>query len=128
MLFLLLALLCLAPYSVAAKNKTKPATTEDTSLYRGLGGTYICNARAAGIEFPKAVGIAAATYVQVLEGRHGGVIKSVSKKRLEREQLFTGAEFQLVIAAMDFCPDQVPDEVKEKVKSTLDKELKKKNK
>ncbi len=92
-----------------------------------MGGTYICNARAAGVEFPKAVGIASATYVQVLEGKHGGIIKTVSKKRLDREQLFTGAEFHVVTAAIQFCPDQVPDDVKNKVKNTLEKELDKKS-
>ncbi|WP_225866191.1 cAMP phosphodiesterase [Prochlorococcus marinus] len=125
----MLALLCLFQLPATAKNKqkNKPATDEDTFLYRTLGGSYICNARTAGIEFPKAVGIASGTYVQVLEGKHGGKVKSVGKKKLGREQLYTGAEFQVITAAIQFCPDKVPDDIKEKVKSALDKELKKKD-
>ena len=49
-----------------------PASDKDVFLYRGMGSSYVCNARTAGVEFPKAVGIAAATYVQLLNGRHGG--------------------------------------------------------
>ncbi len=109
----------------APKNKTKPATDDDTFLYRGMGGTFVCNARKAEIDYPKAVGVAATTYVQVLEGKHGGIVKSVSRKKLEREQLFTGAEFQIVTASIQFCPELVPEDVKEKVQKTIQNQLEK---
>ena len=98
-----------------------PASQDDVFLYRGIGGTFICNSLSAGIDFPKAAGIASATYVQVLEGKHGGVVSSVGDEKLSREKLFIGAEFQVVTAAMQFCSDKVPDEVKEKVKNALSK-------
>ena len=40
----------------AAKPQTKPASDSDIFLYRGMGSSYVCNARTAGVEFPKAVG------------------------------------------------------------------------
>ncbi len=100
----------------------KPATKEDVFLYRGLGASYLCNARAAGIEFPKAVGIAAATYAQVLSGRHGGVVATAGSKKLTNKQLFAGAEFQIITGALQFCPKDVPDDVKAKVDEALKKE------
>ena len=98
-----------------------PATKEDIFLYRGMGGTYFCNARAAGVEFPKAVGIAAATYAQVLNGRHGGLIETAGKKKLTNKQLFTGAEFQIITGALQYCPKEVPREVKKKVEAAIKK-------
>ena len=96
-----------------------PASKEDVFLYRGLGASYLCNARAAGIEFPKAVGIAAATYAQVLNGRHGGIVASAGKKKLTNKQLFAGAEFQIITGALQFCPKEVPSEVTTKVKEAI---------
>ena len=115
--------------SLAKPNKNAeltPATKEDIFLYRGIGGTYFCNARAAGVEFPKAVGIAAATYAQVLNGRHGGFVASAGKKKLTDKQLFNGAEFQVITAAMQFCEQHVPKDVKKKVEKTIKKNNKKK--
>ncbi len=110
------------------KIKTKPASEMDVFLYRGMGASYLCNASKAGIEFPKAVGVASATYVQVLEGKHGGVIAQIGKEKLDRKKLFAGAEFQIVTAAMEFCPDNVPNEVKNKVKKVLKEQQKKSKK
>ena len=101
---------------------TKPAAQEDIFLYRGMGSSYLCNARAAKVEFPKAVGIAAATYVQLLNGRHGGLVASTGNKKLTNEQLFSGAEFQIITGALQFCPDKVPADVKSKVEAALKKQ------
>ena len=106
----------------AAKPQTKPATDGDIFLYRGMGSSYVCNARTAGVEFPKAVGIAAATYVQLLNGRHGGLVASTGNKKLTNEQLFSGAEFQIITGALQFCPDKVPADVKTKVEEALKKQ------
>ncbi len=104
----------------ADKSQGKPASKEDLFLYRGMGGSYLCNALSAGVEFPKAVGIASATYVQVLEGKHGGKVSSVGKQKLTRDKLFAGAEFQIITAAIQFCPDNVPKEVKKKISNILE--------
>ncbi|MGC6483931.1 MAG: cAMP phosphodiesterase [Synechococcus sp.] len=100
----------------------KPAAEEDIFLYRGMGSSYVCNARTAEVEFPKAVGIAAATYVQVLNGRHGGKVQSVGDQKLSNEQLLSGAEFQIITGALRFCPDEVPADVKAKVEEAIAKE------
>ena len=60
---------------IKAANKLQSATEQDLFLYKGMGASYLCIASKAGIEFPKAVGVASGTYVQVIEGKHGGVVK-----------------------------------------------------
>ena len=104
---------------IKANKKLQPATEQDLYLYKGMGASYLCIASKAGIEFPKAVGVATATYVQVIEGKHGGVVKELGDKKLEREKLFAGAEFQIVTTAMKYCPDSVPKEVTKKVEKIL---------
>ena len=101
-------------------NKTLQAATEqDLYLYKGMGASYLCIASKAGIEFPKALGVASATYVQVVEGKHGGTVKELGDKKLGRDKLFAGAEFQIVTTAMQYCPDSIPKEVTKKVSKIL---------
>ena len=102
-----------------AEKKLIPATEEDLYLYKGMGASYLCIASKAGIEFPKAVGIATTTYVQVIEGKHGGLVKELGNKKLEREKLFAGAEFQIVTTALQYCPDSVPKDISKKVNKIL---------
>ena len=105
---------------IKAEKKLLAATEKDLFLYKGMGASYLCIASKAGIEFPKAISVATATYVQVIEGKHGGVIKDLGNKKLEREKLIGGAEFQIVTTAMQYCPDSVPKEVTKKVKKVLE--------
>ena len=100
---------------IKANKNLQAATEQDLYLYKGMGASYLCIASKAGIEFPKAVGIATATYVQVIEGKHGGLVKELGDKKLERDKLFAGAEFQIVTTAIQYCPDSVPKEVTKKV-------------
>ena len=104
---------------IKAEKKLQAATEQDLYLYKGMGASYLCIASKAGIEFPKALGVASATYVQVVEGKHGGVVKELGDKKLERDKLFTGAEFQIVTTAIQYCPDSVPKEVTKKVTKIL---------
>ena len=104
---------------IRAEKKLVPATEKDLYLYKGMGASYLCIASKAGIEFPKAVGVATATYVQVIEGKHGGLVKELGDKKLERKQLFSGAEFQIVTTALQYCPDSVPKDVTKKVNKIL---------
>ena len=104
---------------IKANKNVKAATEQDLYLYKGMGASYLCIASKAGIEFPKAVGIATATYVQVIEGKHGGLVKELGDKKLERDKLFAGAEFQIVTTAVQYCPDSVPKEITKKVNRIL---------
>ena len=104
---------------IRANKKLQAATEQDLYLYKGMGASYLCIASKAGIEFPKALGVASATYVQVVEGKHGGAVKELGDKKLEREKLFAGAEFQIVTTAIQYCPDSVPEEVTKKVRKIL---------
>ena len=104
---------------VLANKKLIPADEKDLYLYKGMGASYLCIAEKAGVEFPKALGVATATYVQVLEGKHGGLIKELGDTKLERKQLFAGAEFQIVSTAMNYCPDSIPKDVTKKVNDLL---------
>ena len=104
---------------IKADKELQAATEQDLYLYKGMGASYLCIASKAGIEFPKAVGIATATYVQVIEGKHGGLVKELGDKKLERDKLFAGAEFQIVTTAIQYCPDSVPKEVTKKVNRIL---------
>ena len=102
-----------------ADKKLQAATEQDLYLYKGMGASYLCIASKAGIKFPKALGVATATYVQVIEGKHGGAVKELGDKKLEREKLFAGAEFQIVTTAMQYCKDSVPKDVIKKVNKIL---------
>ena len=63
--------------------------------------------------------MATATYVQVVEGKHGGAVKELGDDKLGREKLFAGAEFQIVTTAIQYCPDSVPKEVTKKVNKII---------
>ena len=104
---------------IKADKKLQAATEQDLYLYKGMGASYLCIASKAGIDFPKALGVATATYVQVVEGKHGGAVKELGDDKLEREKLFAGAEFQIVTTAIQYCPDSVPKEVTKKVTKIL---------
>ena len=104
---------------IFANKKLKPAMEEDLYLYKGMGASYLCIASKAGIDFPKAIGVATATYVQVLEGKHGGLIKELGETKLERDKLFAGAEFQIVQTALKYCPESIPEDISKKVNEIL---------
>ena len=118
---------------INANQKLKPAIEEDLYLYKGMGASYLCIASKAGIDFSKAIGVATATYVQVLEGKHGGLIKELGNTKLERNKLFAGAEFQIIETALKYCPESLPEDVIKKVNKILIdnqpiKKIKRKNK
>ena len=105
---------------IKANKNLQAATEQDLYLYKGMGASYLCIATKAGIEFSKAIGVATATYVQVIEGKHGGLVKEVGDEKLERNKLFAGAEFQIVTTAIQYCPDNIPKEVTNKINEILE--------
>jgi hypothetical protein len=114
LLLLPLALL-LAPLTAVAA----PASQADMSLYTRIGALNVCIARAAGIEFDKAVAVAGETIAQVIQGQHEGAIAQVGPKPLSLDELRKGAINSAVLGSVEVCPDEVPADVRKKVDEVL---------
>ena len=106
---------------VLANKKLIPADDNDLALYKGMGATYYCLAAKAGVEFEKAILVAAGTYANVLEGKHGSLIKGLGDKKLEKKQLFIGARDQIIITSMNICPEDIPEDITKQVNEVLKK-------
>lgn len=111
---LLLPLLLIAQPAQAA-----PATEADMNLYTRIAAVNVCLARAAGVEFDKAVGIAGETITQVIQGQHGGAIQQVRAQPLSLEELRQGSINSAVIGAVEVCPQQVPADVVKRVQDAI---------
>ena len=114
-----LALIPLALWLAPAVAVAAPASQADMSLYTRIGALNVCIARAAGIEFDKAVAVAGETIAQVIQGQHDGTIAQVGSKPLTIEELRKGAINSAVLGAVEVCPDEVPAEVRKKVEEVL---------
>ena len=64
---------------VKAEKNFVAATEKDLFLYRQMGASYLCIASKAEVEFSKGLGIASATFANVIMGKHGGIIKETKK-------------------------------------------------
>ena len=104
-----------------ANTKLIPADNDDIALYKGMGATYLCLATKQGVEFEKALLIAAGTYVNVMEGKHGGLVKNLGETKLDKKKLFKGATDQIILASTIFCPEEVPEEITKQVNELLKK-------
>ena len=91
------------------------------TFYSKLAALNVCIARAAGVEFKKAVPIAAETIAQVLKGKHGSMVQSLGSKALTLQQLRSGSAESAVVGAVQMCPKQVPADVVANVKKLLQK-------
>ena len=60
---------------IKAEKKFIAATEQDLFLYRQMGASYLCIASKADVDFNKGLGIASATFANVIIGKHGGIIK-----------------------------------------------------
>jgi hypothetical protein len=96
-----------------------PATEAEMNLYTRIAAVNVCLARAAGIDFDKAVGIAGETITQVIQGQHGGAIQQVRAQPLSLEELRQGSINSAVIGAVEVCPQQVPEDVVKRVQEAL---------
>lgn len=112
-----------APVKAAAERSTAspPATEAEMNLYARTAALNVCIARAAAVEFDKAVAIAGETIAQVIEGQHGGVISVLGKKALTLDELRKGSINSAVIGAVEICPKQVPADVVKTVEEALRK-------
>ena len=96
------------------------ASEKDLFLYRQMGASYLCIASKADVDFNKGLGIASATFANVIIGKHGGVIKQLGDQKLDEKNLYNAGTFQIVGSALNICPESVP----KKIKTDYEKRLK----
>jgi hypothetical protein len=92
-----------------------------------MGASYLCIASKAEVDFNKGLGIASATFANVITGKHGGVIKELGKEKLNEKNLYNAGTFQIVGSALNICPESVPKKIKNDYEKRL-KQILKKNK
>ena len=88
------------------------ATQKDIFLYRQMGASYLCIASNAKVDFKKGLGIASATFANVITGKHGGVIKELGNESLSEKKLYNAGTFQIVGSALEICPESIPKKIK----------------
>ena len=111
-----------------AEKNLVAASDKDLFLYRQMGASYLCIASKAEVEFQKGLGIASATFANVIIGKHGGAIKELGNQKLEEKNLYNAGRFQIVGSALNICPESIPKDIKkeyEKRVKQLVKESKK---
>ena len=92
-----------------------------------MGASYLCIASKAEVDFNKGLGIASATFANVIIGKHGGVIKDLGNEKLDEKRLYNAGTFQIVGSAINICPDSIPKKIKKEYEKKV-KEFKKKSK
>ena len=111
-----------------AEKNLVAASDKDLFLYRQMGASYLCIASKAEVEFQKGLGIASATFANVIIGKHGGAIKELGDQKLDEKNLYSAGRFQIVGSALNICPESIPKDIKkeyEKRVKQLVKESKK---
>ena len=97
--------------SLAEKNLIA-ASEKDLFLYRQMGASYLCIASKAEIDFNKGLGIASATFANVIIGKHGGAIRELGNEKLDEKKLYNAGTFQIVGSALNICPESIPKNIK----------------
>ena len=110
-----------------AEKNLVAATEKDLFLYRQMGASYLCIASKAEVDFKKGLGIASATFANVITGKHGGVIKELGNNKLDEKRLYNSGLFQIVGSALKICPESIPKIIKKDYEKRL-KEIVKKSK
>ena len=103
------------------------ASEKDLFLYRQMGASYLCIASKAEVDFKKGLGIASATFANVIIGKHGGAIKELGNEKLDEKRLYNAGTFQIVGSALNICPESIPKNIKNDYEKRL-KQLVKQNK
>ena len=112
---------------IKAEKKLIAASEKDIFLYRQMGASYLCIASKAEVDFKKGLGIASATFTNVIIGKHGGAIEELGNKKIDERRLYKAATFQIVGSALNICPESIPKNIKNDYEKSL-KELAKKSK
>ena len=92
-----------------------------------MGASYLCIASKAEVDFNKGLGIASATFANVITGKHGGAIKGLGDEKLEEKRLYNAGTFQIVGSALKICPESIPKNIKNDYEKKV-KQLVKQNK
>ena len=112
---------------IKAEKKFIAASEKDLFLYRQMGASYLCIASKAEIDFNKGLGIASATFANVIIGKHGGSFKELGNEKLDERKLYNAGTFQIVGSALNICPESIPKKIKNDYETRL-KQLVKENK
>ena len=97
---------------IKAEKNLIAASERDLFLYRQMGASYLCIASKAEVDFNKGLGIASATFANVIIGKHGGVIKQLGDQKLDEKKLYNAGTFQIVGSALNICPESIPKNIK----------------
>ena len=112
---------------IKAEKKLIAASEKDLFLYRQMGASYLCIASKAEVDFNKGLGIASATFANVIVGKHGGTIKELGNEKLDEKKLYNAGTLQIVGSALNIGPDSIPKKIKNDYQKRL-KQLVKKSK
>ena len=112
---------------IKAEKNLIAASEKDLFLYRQMGASYLCIASKAEVDFDKGLGIASATFANVIIGKHGGAIKELGNEKLDKKKLYNAGTFQIVGSALNICPESIPKNIKKDYEKRL-KELVKQSK
>ena len=104
---------------IKAEENFIAATEKDLFLYRQMGASYLCIASKAEVDFQKGLGIASATFANVIIGKHGGIIQELGNKKLDEKKLYSAGTFQIVGSAISICPDNIPKNIKKDYEKRL---------
>ena len=104
------------------------ATEKDLFLYRQMGASYLCIASKAEVDFKKGLGIASATFANVIIGKHGRSIKELGSKKLDEKKLYNAGTFQIVGSALNICPESIPKNIKNDYEKRLKQLVKERKK
>ena len=97
---------------IKAEKNLIAASEKDLFLYRQMGASYLCIASKAEVDFKKGLGIASATFANVIIGKHGGAIEELGNEKLDEKKLYNAGTFQIVGSALNICPESIPKNIK----------------
>ena len=113
---------------IYAEKNLIAASEEDLFLYRQMGASYLCIASKAEVDFKKGLGIASATFANVIIGKHGGAIRELGNEKLDDKKLYNAGTFQIVGSALNICPESIPKNIKNDYEKRLKQFVKKSKK
>ena len=80
--------------NIKAEKNLIAASEKDLFLYRQMGASYLCIASKADVDFKKSLGIASATFANVIIGKHGGAIEELGNKKLDEKNYIMQEHFK----------------------------------